>query len=168
MSLNQLPESTENISEIFYLLNLFAKVPSEQWDLVPDVFTPVWVETCSVQCNIHNPIFFMTCMFLRSTEEMFGENYGFSQTTIEILEDEIHPLIDRWMIGDYFCRQSYDRDNDFIFEKEEKMTEPSKIWLVLKRLCQIVLSLEDWSKYELRELSFRYFVETHSYPYDPV
>jgi hypothetical protein len=168
VNLNQSSEDAENISEIFYLLDFFAKVYSDQWTFVPDVFTPVWVETYSVQCNIHNQILFLTCMFLRSIEEMLWKNYGFSQVTVEILVNEIHPLIDYWMLGDHFYRQAHDRGDDFIFEKEEEITEPSKIWLVLKRLCQIVLSLEDWSKYEIRELSFRYFVEKHSYPHDPV
>jgi hypothetical protein len=168
MNLNQSSESAENISEIFYLINFFSKVPSEQWNSVPDTFTPVWVETYSVQCNIHNQILFLTCMFLKNIEETLWEKHGFNQSTVEVLVNEIHPLIDCWVLGDYFYRQAHDYNSDFIFEKEEEITEPSKIWLVLKRLCQIVLNLEDWSNYEIRELSFRHFVEKHSHPYDPV
>lgn len=51
---------------------------------------------------------------------------------------------------------------------KKQLLVSGKIWLVLARLCQIALSFEDWSRYEIQELSFEYFVENHSYPYDPV
>lgn len=155
---SQSMEDSRNISEVFYLLNFFSKITEEQWEAVPKEFTPVWVETFSVHCNVYNPIFFLTCMLMRSIEEMLYKSYGFKEETVLILEDEIHSLLDFW-ITEY---------NDIIFEKDGAITGSGKIWLVLARLCQIALSFEDWNRYEIQELSFEYFVENHSYPYDPV
>ncbi|BAB76780.1 hypothetical protein ACN23B_25500 [Anabaena sp. FACHB-709] len=117
MKLNYSHKDVKNISEIFYLLNVFSKTSLEQWDVVPNNFIPVWVETYSIQCNIHNPILFLICMLLRSLEETFLKNYGFNQTTVNILENEIYPLVNYWFIGDYFYRKAYDYENDFIFER---------------------------------------------------
>lgn len=156
--LSQLPEDSTNISELFYLLNFFSKTSTEQWDAVPKEFTPVWVETYSIHCNVYNPIFFLTCMLMRSIEEMLYRSYGFKAKTVLILEYEIHSLLDFW-ITEY---------NHIIFEKEGGITGSGRIWLVLARLCQIALSFEDWSRYKVQELSFEYFLEKHSYPYDAV
>ncbi|OCQ89486.1 hypothetical protein BCD64_26410 [Nostoc sp. MBR 210] len=155
---SQSTDDSRNISELFYLLNFFSQIPGEQWDAVPKDFAPVWVETFSIHCNVYNPIFFLTCMLMRIIEEMLYNSYGFKEETIRILEDEIHSLLAFW-ITEY---------NNIIFEEEGGITGPGQIWLVLARLCQIALSFEDWSRYEIQKLSFEYFVENHSYPYDPV
>ncbi|MBV6626751.1 MAG: hypothetical protein KI793_28070 [Rivularia sp. (in: Bacteria)] len=156
--LSQSPENSNNISELFYLLNFFSKTFTEQWDAVPKEFTPVWVETYSVHCNVYNPIFFLTCMLMRSIEEMLCKSYGFKEETVLILEYEIHSLLDFW-ITEY---------NYIIFEKEGGITGSGGIWLVLARLCKIALSYENWSIYKVQKLSFDYFLEKHSHAYDAV
>jgi hypothetical protein len=166
----QSSENLENISEMFYLLNFFSKSPREQWSIMPENFVPVWVETYHFHCNIYSSILFLACMLAESIDEGFFVNtymctynrQNFDRNIVSILEDEIYPLLVEWIF------KAYSYNNDSIFEKEEEITEPSKIWLVLSRLCQIALSFEDWSKYEINELSFEHFVEKHSYPYDPV
>jgi hypothetical protein len=152
---------SDNVSEIFYLLNFFSKESSEQWCLVPDSFSPVWVETYEVQCNVYSPILFLVCMLMRSVEEMMEKSYFLNEGVMGILIDEIYPILAYWMIDAYGCR-------DFVFEKDSETTGSGKIWIVLRRLCKIALSLENWSEHEIQGLSFNYFVEKYSYPYDPV
>jgi hypothetical protein len=168
MTLNQFHERGQNISEIFYLLHFFSKTPSEQWDVVPNDFVPIRIETFSIQCTIYNQVLFLTCIFVRSVEKMLYENCNFESDTFDILIEEIYPLINSWMLPYYFYQKNFGQDYESIFEKEEEISERNKIWLVLRKLCQIALSFEDWSKYEIKELSFEYFVENHSYPYDPL
>jgi hypothetical protein len=74
---------------------------------------------------------------------------------------EITALLDDWILNTYY---------DFIFLKrpEDEIMNPDRIWLILSRLCKIALSCEDWDKYQVNELSFEYFVEKYTYPYDPV
>lgn len=50
----------------------------------------------------------------------------------------------------------------------EEVSNASKIWLVLSRLCEISLSYEDFNKYHINELSFEYFLNKYTSPYDPV
>jgi hypothetical protein len=97
---------------------------------------------------------------MREYKYEYNKLYDFQEKTIMILEDEIHPLICYWILEE--C------DKDYIFEKQEEITEAGKIWLILRRLCQTALSFENWSKYEIKELSFDHFLENYSYPYDPL
>jgi hypothetical protein len=57
--------------------------------------------------------------------------------------------------------------DDSIFEMED-VSNASKIWLILSRLCKISLSYEDFSEYYINELSFEYFLNKYTSPYDPV
>ena len=85
-----------------------------------------------------------------------------NKKTIDILEDEIYTLVHYWMIernDDIFCK---DKHQSFIGRSE------IKIWLVLSRLCKLVLSCEDWGKYQLQDLSFVYFLEKYASPFDPL
>lgn len=157
MQLSQSNENIENISEIFYLLTFFSKTTSEQWSIVPHYFPPVWVRNLSTECNIYNSIYFLSCIFIGSIEDMNSTLWELKSEMVDILKNEIGPLLNDWMT-EY---------NDAIFEKEE-MSDASKIWLVLSRLCKIVLSSEDWNKYPIKELSFEYFLSKYTSPYDPV
>jgi hypothetical protein len=148
---------TESISEIFYLLNFFSNTRSEQWNLVPHYFPPAWVRTASCECNVYNSIYFLSCIFAGSIEDTFPTFYDLENDFSAILQDEIKPLIDDWMT----------QYNDSIFEMEE-VSNASKIWLVLSRLCKISLSYEDFNKYHINELSFEYFLNKYTSPYDPV
>jgi hypothetical protein len=164
MKSSQSDENIENISEIFYLLTFFSKTPREQWNIVPKDFAPAWVETAHFHCNIYSPILFLTAMLSHVLEDMIFENrnYNFNKDTIKLFQEEIYPLLSEWII------KAYDYNNDLIFENEEEATKSSKIWLVLKRLCLIALSYEDWDKYQANELSFDYFLGKYAYPYDPL
>jgi hypothetical protein len=164
LKLSRFPEDLENESEIFYLLGFFSKTPTEQWNILPKNFIPVWIETAHFHCNICSPILFLTAMLARVLEDILVQSryYDFNQDIIKLFQEEIYPLLVEWIL------KAYDYNNDLIFENEEKITESSKIWLVLRRLCKIALSSEDWSKYEIKELSFEFFLENHSYPYDPL
>jgi hypothetical protein len=149
--------ATENISEIFYLLNFFSKTRSEQWSLVPHYFPPAWVRTASSECNVYNSIYFLSCILSGGIEDAFPASYDLNNDFSAILQDEIKPLIDNWMT-------QYD---DSIFEMED-VSNASKIWLILSRLCKISLSYEDFSEYCINELSFEYFLNKYTSPYDPV
>jgi hypothetical protein len=164
MQLNQSNENIEKISEIFYLLTFFSKTPTEQWDIAPKNFAPVWVETTHFHCNIYSPILFLTGMLANLLEYIIFEDrhYNFNKDTIKLFQEEIYPLLVEWIL------KAYDYNNNLIFENQEEITESSKIWLVLKRLCQIALSYEDWDKYQINELSFDYFLGKYTYPYDPL
>jgi hypothetical protein len=159
------PEDSENESEIFYLLNFFSRNLAEQWSTVPKNFIPVWVETPHFHCNIHSPILFLTAMLTRVLDDIVlkhDRSYDFNRDTIILFKEEIYPLLVEWILK----ADSY--NNDLIFENQEEITESTKIWFVLRRLCQIALSFEDWSKYEIKDLSFEFFLENHSYPFDPL
>ena len=157
-------EKIENISEIFYLLTFFSKPPKEQWNSVPKNFDPIWVETAHFHCNIYSPILFLTAMLAHILEDIILEDryYNFNKDTTKLFQEEIYPLVVEWIL------KAYDYNNDLIFENEQETTDSSKIWLVLKRICQIALSHEDWEKYQTNELSFDYFLDKYTYPYDPL
>jgi hypothetical protein len=155
-------ETTEHISEIFYLLNFFSQTQVEQWDQVPDNFSPAWVEVGGIQCNADSSILFMTLMlsgriYLNSLEPHI---YTFNEKMKSILY-EIVGLLDDWIINTQY---------DFIFFKrtEDEIMNPDRVWLILSRLCKIALGHEDWKKYQIKELSFEYFVEKYTYPYEPI
>jgi hypothetical protein len=150
-------QNTENISEIFYLLNFFSQTHSQQWELVPSAFTPVWLEGSSVYCNIYNPIYFLFCILADSIDSI-DRRCGLSYETIDILENEMYTLVYYWMI----------ESHDEVFDIKEEVIGHSniKIWLVLRRLCKAALSCEDWGKYQIEDLSFEYFLEKYASPFD--
>lgn len=152
-------EETEHISEIFYFLNFFSQTQLEQWSQVPEFFSPVWVEIGCIHCNVDNSIRFFTYVFIGRIDliPLFSV---LNKKTKNILHDEIKVLLDYWMTEFY----------DFIFLKREELelSDIDKIWLILSRLCKIALSYEDWKKYPINELSFEYFLEKYTHPYDPI
>jgi hypothetical protein len=75
-----------------------------------------------------------------------------------ILFYEILALID--LITEYL-------ESHLRFVKQQDLY-PHNAWLVVSRLCKIALSFEDWSKYEIDELSFDYFLNKYGYPFDPI
>jgi hypothetical protein len=147
---------TENTFEIYYLLHFFSQTILEQWQNVPVCFPACWLRIDSIQCNVYSPIYFLSCVFIGCIESI-DTSQGLSECTTSILQDEIKTLLDSWMT-EY---------NDSIFEKEES-SNASKIWLVLSRLCKIVLSSKDWKEYEINKLSFAHFVDKYTSEYDPV
>lgn len=158
------PEIAEHISEMFYLLNFFSKTQLQQWAAVPDDFPPAWVELGGIQCNADGAIFFITLVLSGRININFVEPYCHifdDQKMISILH-EIGALLTDWIIDHPY--------HDFIFSKrpENEIMNPDRIWLILSRLCKIALSFENWDKYQINELSFEYFQEKYTYPYDPL
>jgi hypothetical protein len=150
-------DHTENMFELFYLLHFFSQTRLEQWQNVPISFPPIWARIGSIECNVYNPIYFLSCVFIGCIEESVDISWWGSDDAASILRDEIKPLLDNWMT-EY---------NDSIFEKEE-ISNANKIWLILSRLCKIVLSSKDWKECEINKLSFAHFVEKYTSEYDPV
>lgn len=155
-------EITEHISEIYYLLNFFSQTQLEQWKQVPDYFPRIWVELGSIQCNADSSILFLTLILSGRVDLNFVDPfcYAFNEEMKSILH-EIDALLEDWILNTYY-------DSIFLKRPEDEIMNPDRIWLILSRLCKIALSCEDWDKYQVNELSFEYFVEKYTYPYDPV
>lgn len=156
-------EIIEHTSEIFYLLNFFSQTQQEQWKRVPDDFPPRWVELGSIHCNADSSIFFLTLIFDGRIELQPLEPYCYIfNEEMRCILYEIHALLYDWILA----IPNY----DFIFLKrsEDEIMDTDRIWLILSRLCKIALSYEDWNKYQINELSFDYFVEKYTRPYDPI
>jgi hypothetical protein len=158
-------EVAEHVSEIFYLLNFFSQTQLQQWEGVPDKFTPAWVEIGSIQCNTDNSIHFLA-LILSGRIYLNGflniDDSPFCEKMRNLLFYEIGGLLDDWILA--IC------NIDFIFLKrpENEIMDNDRIWLIVSRLCKIALSYEDWNQYEIDELSFDYFVKKYTSPYDPV
>jgi hypothetical protein len=156
---SQFSEEIEHVSEIFYLLNFFSQTQQQQWNQVPDDFPPKWVEIGSIHCNVDNSIYFLACVFIGRID-LITFFTSLNEETKNILHYEIKGLLDYWMTEFY----------SFIFLKREEseLSDIDNIWLILSRLSKIALSYEDWDKYKINELSFAYFVEKYTRPYDPI
>jgi hypothetical protein len=152
----KLSEVKSHISEIFYLLNFFALTQLEQWGKVPDNFTPAWVEmNGSCQCNVSDPILFLSLALAGQLESVFSFNI-FEEDTRNILFYELRTLLE-WM---------HDSNVIFVKRSEPELTDYDRIWLIVSRLCKIALSYENWGKYQIQDLSFEDFVKKYAYPYD--
>jgi hypothetical protein len=154
-------EVTKYISEMFYLLNFFAKPQLEQWNQVPIDIEPVWVEHSGIQCNVHSSIHFMSLMLSGSIDLNGVYRRVLNEKLSYFLCSEIGGLLDDWILNtnyEIFSR----REND------EFISGPDRIWLILSRLCKIALTYDDWKEYQIDELSFGYFIEKYTYPYDPI
>jgi hypothetical protein len=152
------PEAKEHISEMFYLLNFFALTQLEQWENIPDEFTPAWVEmNGSCHCNVRDPILFLSLALVGQIESVFSFNI-FEEETKNVLFYELKTLLD-WMNNSFF---------DFIFLKrpESELSDIDRIWLVVSRMCKIASNYENWDRYEIENLSFEHFVKKYAYPYD--
>jgi hypothetical protein len=75
---------------------------------------------------------------------------------------EIEALLNDWILAI--------PNSNFIFLKrsDDEIMNHDRIWLILSRLCKIALSYKDWDKYQMNELSFEYFVQKYTRPYDPI
>ncbi len=154
-------EKPEELSELFYLLKFFSQSYLEQWNRLPNDFTPVWIDGVSAYCNVYSPIFFLLCI-LADCIDLIDKSLRLNEETSDILEDEIYTLIYYWMIeGSYNELFSKDKHEFFIGRSE------IKIWLILSRLCKLALSYEDWAKYQLQDLSFEHFLKKYARPFDP-
>ena len=156
----RLPEIKEHISEVFYLLNFFSQPQLEQWGKVPDAFFPSWVDMS--HRNADSPILFLTLILSSRIDLNLVEPYIFIfNEKIKLIFYEISGLLDNWIL---------DTPHDFIFLKrqEDEIMDTDRIWLILSRLCKIALSYEEWDKYQINELSFKYFVDKYAHPYDPI
>jgi hypothetical protein len=152
----KLPEVKSHISEIFYLLNFFTFTQLEQWKNVPDDFTPAWVEmNGSCQCNVRDPILFLSLALAGQLESVFSFNI-FEEDTRNILFYELRTLLE-WM---------HNSDVTFFKRSELELTDYDRMWLIVSRLCKIALSYENWEKYQIQDLSFEDFVKKYAYPYD--
>jgi hypothetical protein len=151
------PEAKEHISEMFYLLNFFALTQLEQWENIPDDFTPAWVEmNGSCQCNIYDPITFLTLALVGQCESVFYFNI-LEEESKNVLFYELKTLLDLMYesLSHLFPKRS-----------ESELSDYDRIWLVVSRMCKIALSCENWGKYQIQNLSFDYFIQKYAYPHD--
>jgi hypothetical protein len=148
-------ELQEHISEIYYFLNFFAQTQLKRLEQVPADFVPCWIEPPEIHCNVHSSIQFLCFIFIGRIN-CISSLPSFNQTLENILFDEILVLMN--MMTDYLAW-------DLLFRQQENLY-PHNVWLVVSRLCKIALSFEDWSKYQIDELSFEYFVDKYAYPFD--
>jgi hypothetical protein len=158
-----LQEVTEHSSEIYYLLYFFSQSQNEQWNQVPDDFTPCWVDVH--HCNAETPILFLALVFSGIFGVMYPYPYKFSDEFLDFINCEIFGLLDSWMI-DSGCYE-------YVFTKRPENSEhghfgADRIWVVLSRLCKIALNYDDWEKYSIKQLSFEHFVEKYATDYDPL
>ncbi len=161
--MTQLATSTEfreHISEIYYFLNFFSQTQLERLEQVPVEFTPCWVEVPQVYCNVHNSMTFLCFIFIGR----LNSAYCFSSPNEElksILFYEILALMD-------LITEHLESNLRFVLSVKQEEDYPHNAWLVVSRLCKIALSFESWSKYEIDELSFDYFLNKYAYPFDPI
>jgi hypothetical protein len=154
--LSQSTELREHISEIYYLLNFFSQTQLERLELVPIEFAPCWIEPPEIHCNVHTPIQFLCFIFIGRIN-CIRLVPSFNERLENILFDEIFALMD--LMTNYLNWNLLFREQDNLY--------PHNVWLVISRLCKIALSFEDWSKYQIDELSFEYFIDRYAYPFDP-
>jgi hypothetical protein len=148
-------ELREHISEIYCFLNFFAQTQLERLEQIPIEFAPCWVEVPEIYCNVHTSIQFLLFVFIGRINSI-GFLPSFNEKLENILFDEILVLMN--LMTDYL-------DWNHLFKQQDNLY-PHNIWLVVSRLCKIALSFEDWSKYQLDELSFEYFIDRYAYPFD--
>jgi hypothetical protein len=149
-------ELREHISEIYYFLNFFAQTQLERLEQVPVEFAPCWIEPPDIHCNVHSSIQFLCFLFIGRIN-CIGLLPSFNQRLENILFDEILALMN--IMTDYLAW-------DILFRQQDNLY-PHNVWFVVSRLCKIALSFEDWSKYQIDELSFEYFLDKYAYPFDP-
>jgi hypothetical protein len=149
-------ELREHISEIYYFLNFFAQTQLERLEQVPVEFVPCWIEVPEIYCNVHSATQFLCFIFIGRIN-CIGLLPSFNEKLENILFDEIFALMD--LMTNYL-------DWNLLFRQQENLY-PHNVWLVISRLCKIALSFEDWSKYQIDELSFEYFIDKYAYPFDP-